>query len=115
MYLNSSQVSLKGLPFPATQQQMLDAEFADDTAIYVQGNDENLSKLQEVVEEFCLASGAKINWHKSIGFWVSPNSLPTWMPSQQFKWVPDRTTIRYLGCQVGLHVTVDVLVFFLIY
>ena len=39
MYLNSSQVALKGLPLPATQQQMLDAEFADDTAIYVQGKD----------------------------------------------------------------------------
>ena len=64
MYLNSSQVSLKGLPLPATQQQMLVAEFANDTAIYVQDNDENLSKLQEVVEEFCLASRAKINWHK---------------------------------------------------
>ena len=39
-----------------------------DTAIYVQGNYEILSNLQEVVEEFCLASRAKINWHKSLGF-----------------------------------------------
>ena len=49
MYLNSSPVSLKGLPLPTTQQQILNAEFADDTAIYVQDNDENLSKLQEVL------------------------------------------------------------------
>ena len=32
------------------------------------------------------------------------------MPSQEFKWVHDGTTICYLGCQVGLHVNVDVLV-----
>ena len=81
MYLNSSQVSLKGLPLPTMQQQLLDSKFADDIAIYVQGNDDNLSKLQEAVEEFCLASRAKINWHKSLGFWVSQNSLPTWMSS----------------------------------
>ena len=43
---------------------MLDSEFADDTAIYVQGNDDNLRKLQVVVEECCFASRAKINWHK---------------------------------------------------
>ena len=50
MYLNSSQVSLKGLPLPTMQQQLLDSEFADDTAIYVQGNDDNLRKLQVGVE-----------------------------------------------------------------
>ena len=110
MYLNSSQVSLNGIPMLAMQQELLDSEFADDTAIYVQGNDDNLSKLQVVAEQFCLASRAKINWHKSLGFWVSQNSLPTWMPSQEFKWVPDGTTTRYLGCQVELHVNVDMLV-----
>ena len=55
MYLNSSQVSLKGLPLPSMQQQLLDSEFVDDTAIYVQGNDGNLRKLQVAMEEFCLA------------------------------------------------------------
>ena len=69
-------MSLKCLPLLVMQQQLLDSEFADDTAIYAQGNDDNLSKLQVVVEEFYLASRAKINWHKSLGFWVSQNSLP---------------------------------------
>ena len=81
MYLNSSQVSLKGLPLPSMQQQLLDSEFVDDTTIYVQGNDDNLRKLQVAVEEFFLASETKINWHKSLGFGVSPNPLPIWMPS----------------------------------
>mgnify|MGYP000562469526 CR=1 FL=1 len=92
------------------QQQLLDSEFADDTAIHFQGNDDNLSQLQVVMEEFCLAFAAKINWHKSLGFWVSQNSLPTSMPSQEFKWVPDGTTTRYLGCQVALHVNAYMLV-----
>ena len=49
MYLNSSQVSLKGLPLPSMQQQLLDSEFVDDATIYVHGNDDNLRKLQAVV------------------------------------------------------------------
>ena len=32
------------------------------------------------------------------------------MPSQEFKWVPDGTTTRYLGCQVALHVNAYMLV-----
>ena len=57
-----------------------------------------------------MASRAKINWNKSLGFWVSQNSLPTCMASQELKWDPGGTTTRYLGCQVGLHVNVDMLV-----
>ena len=49
MYLNSSQVFLKGLPLPSMQQQLLDLEFVDDATIYVHGNDDNLRKLQAVV------------------------------------------------------------------
>ena len=92
------------------QQQLLDSQFDDDTTIYVQGNGDNLRKLQAAVEEFYFAFGAKIIWHKSLGFWVSPNPLPTWMPSQEFKWVPDGTTICYLGCQMRLHINADVLI-----
>ena len=90
------------------QQQLLDSEFAYDTTIYVQGNDDNLINLQVAVEEFCLASGAKINWHKYYGFRVLQNLIPTWMPLQELKWVPDGTTFRCLGCQVELHINVDV-------
>ena len=60
--------------------------------------------------EFCLASIAKINRHKSHGFWMSQILLPTWMPSQEFKWAHDGTIFRCLCCQVGLHVNMDVLV-----
>ena len=66
--------------------------------------------LQVAVDEFYLAPRAKINWHKSLGFWVSQNSSPTWMPLQEFKWVPNGTTILYLGYQVGLHVNADVFI-----
>ena len=69
MYLNSSQVSRNGTTLPAMQQQLLDSKFADGTEIYIQGNCHDLSKLQVVVEEFCLVSRAKINCHKCPGLW----------------------------------------------
>ena len=100
----------QGFDLALNAQQLLDSEFLDDTANYVQCNDDILRKLLVVVEELCLAFGGKINWHKSLGFWVSQNPLPTWMPSHEFKWVPKGTTTCYLGCHVGLHVNADMLV-----
>ena len=46
----------------------LDFEYADDTALYVQDDMETLEWVRLALEIFCLAAGAKINWHKSVGF-----------------------------------------------
>jgi hypothetical protein len=48
-----------------------DQTFAHDTALYFKGFSSNLNKVRAVLELFCLASGAKINWGKSAAIWVS--------------------------------------------
>ena len=36
---------------------------------------------------------------------VSSNSTtPQWSPHLDFQWIPEGTSIRYLGCQVGLNI-----------
>lgn len=45
--------------------------FADDTALYLHGSKENLQKVFDVINLFCCASGAKLNWDKSVAVWVS--------------------------------------------
>ncbi len=42
-----------------------DQTFADDTTLYLKGSLCNLSKARAVLELFCLAFGAKVNWGKS--------------------------------------------------
>ena len=49
---------------PVREEELLDAEFADDTAVFLEGQEENLSRFQRALETFCDAFGAKINWHK---------------------------------------------------
>ena len=82
---------------------MLDCEFADDTTLYVVGDDKNLCNVQNVIHDFYDASGAIINWHKSVGFWVGKSVTPTWCPDVGFRWVPKGFPVRYLGCQVGIN------------
>ena len=41
--------------------ELLDSEYADDTALYVQDDIETLERVRLSLEIFCLAAGAKIN------------------------------------------------------
>jgi len=50
-----------------------DQTFADDTALYLQGSPSNLDRAQNVLNIFCQASGAKVNWHKSAAIWANKN------------------------------------------
>ncbi len=43
--------------------------FADDTALYLKGSQSNLNKVRAVLELFCLASRAKVNWGKFAAIW----------------------------------------------
>ena len=45
-YLRSEGVGLRGLQMPIRGEELLDAEFADDTSLYVHGQEANLRRAQ---------------------------------------------------------------------
>ena len=63
-------MDLQGLCLPIRGEDLLDAKFADDMAMYLEGTMPSLLCFQEAIKVFYAASRAKINWHKSCGFWV---------------------------------------------
>ena len=101
-FLSDQDTGLRGLRLPIRDEDLLDAEFADDTAMYLAGDEDNLARFQTALETFCDALGAKINWNKSCGFWVGGDTPPGWLPDPLFWWVLPGTSICYLGCHVGL-------------
>ena len=84
----------------ATEDLLL-SEYADDTVLFLQGDEENLQRAEHLVEDFCQAAGAKINWNKTQGLWFSEQEKPGWQPHADFTWVPDGTTFKYLGFTMG--------------
>ena len=57
-YLGDHDIGLQGLHLPMREEELLDAEIADDTAIFLAGGqEENLSCFQRVLETFCDAFG----------------------------------------------------------
>ena len=108
LFFTVEEVGLKRIAMPLDGTNVVDVEFANDTSLYLDGKINNLQKLYTTVQTFCMASSASINWNKSMGFWVSLNSTPQWSPPPDFRWIPEGTSIRYLGCQVGLNISSEI-------
>ena len=77
-FLNRPDARIRGLVVPYVGKDLLDSMYANDTMLYLQGNDANLQQAERQIESYCKASGGKINWNKSRGFWVSPNLWSLW-------------------------------------
>ncbi|GMF46551.1 unnamed protein product [Phytophthora fragariaefolia] len=81
------------------------ADYADDTAIYI-NNPRELPHVVETVEVFGDASGLRLNMGKTVAFALYPDGLH---PDEDWKGVVkllDRAdTCRYLGIQVGTMAT----------
>lgn len=68
--LEDPRYNVEGLNLPRGGR-LKDQTFADDTALYLKGDQGNLDRAQGVLETFCIASGAKVNWNKSAAIWAS--------------------------------------------
>jgi hypothetical protein len=99
VYIHAQPVKILGIQSLELPEPILDFEFADDITLYVSGSVTNLWAVHTALSEFCEASGALLNWRKSVGLWVSPKPQPNWSRHREFKW-PARgeTVCQYLGC-----------------
>ena len=61
-----------------TEQKLLDAEYADDTALYTSFSIDMMDLQRSALRTFCLASGARINQNKSYGILVGTGEIYTW-------------------------------------
>jgi hypothetical protein len=94
---------VEGLSFPRGGL-IIDQTFTDDTTLYLKGTPANMDRAQEVLKTFCHASGAKVNWCKSVAIWASQREKSwEWGEEERLKWIPKGKGTRYLGIQVGFH------------
>ena len=84
-FLNADATGLQGLRLSSMLTQLLDSEFADDTALYMKGSVLNLNKLKKALEVFCIGLGAKLNSNKTVGFWIGESATPNWQPHPEFR------------------------------
>jgi len=101
--LDDHRFGVEGLALPGGGK-ITDQTFAEDTALYLQGTRKNMERAQKVLNIFCKASGAKINWNKSCAIWASKRDKEwEWGREVGLQWIPKGKGVRYLGIQVGFH------------
>jgi hypothetical protein len=94
--LDDLRFGVKGLTLPGGGK-ITDQTFADDTALYLQGTRENMERTQKVLDIFCKASGAKINWNKSGAIWASKRNREwEWGQEVRLQWIPEGKGVRVL-------------------
>ncbi len=70
----------------------------DDTTLYIQGSRPNMEKTQRVLDLFCKASGAKVNWSKSAAIWASKRGKDwDWGQEVGLQWISEGNEVRYMG------------------
>ncbi len=87
-------------------RKIRDQTFTDNTTLYLQGTGtrENMERTQKVLNIFCKASRAKVNWNKIAAIWASKREKDwEWGQEVGLQWVPEGKGVRYLGIQVGFH------------
>ncbi len=65
--LDDTKYKVEGLTLPKGGY-IWDQAFIDDIALYFKGTQSNMDKTRIVLDLFCLASGAKINWGNLLPF-----------------------------------------------
>ena len=105
-FIHARQRDIQGvaLPLPG-ERDLVDQEYTDDTLLMVRYAIAILDATRSVLDVYCLASGARINWHKSYGMLVGSEDQLTWGVTEGFTWLRPGQTCRYLGFQVGLDIT----------
>jgi hypothetical protein len=79
-----------------------DQTFADDIVLYLKGSYNNMDRARAVLDIFYNASGAKINWGKSVAIWANKGRREwEWGQDVGLKWVLEGEGDQYLGIQIG--------------
>jgi hypothetical protein len=83
------------LPFPVVQ-------YADDTIIVMQGDEQQLLILKDILHKIELSSGLKVNYHKSCLVPININAQKTYSLAASFGCMVGSFPFTYLGLPLGL-------------
>ena len=75
-YLQEPSNGLRGLPIPNASNDLLLSEYADDMILFLQGDEENLQRSEQLVEDYFQATRAKDNSDKTQGLWFNEQEKP---------------------------------------
>ena len=111
--LIESDTDMQGIPVSGYHENFKQTAFMDDITTGISTH-QDLSRIKASIDTFCLASGAVVNWDKTValrlGSWqnLDTNNLPPELKViPQLTWAENTELIRILGILVGNKVRRD--------
>jgi hypothetical protein len=83
------------LPFPVLQ-------YADDTIIVMQGDEQQLLILKDILQKIAISSGLKVNYHKFYLVPINVDAQKTELLAASFGCIVGSFPFTYLGLPLGL-------------
>jgi hypothetical protein len=75
---------IRGIKLPTVPLFEVISQYADDTTLFLKGEERYVSSIVELLDRFCTALGLLLNWSKSTAFWQHKNLIrPPW--TNQFR------------------------------
>jgi hypothetical protein len=70
---------IKGIKLPTVPLYQIISQYADNTTLFLRGEERYVNNSVELLERFCYVSGLLLNWTKSAAFWQYTNGgRPAW-------------------------------------
>ena len=88
------------LQLPAPCPKIASSLYADDKTFFAR-DEADLTALARWLHTYCGATGARVNWTKSRGLWLSADEFPIPASMSSLQWVPFGQLVTYLGVPVG--------------
>lgn len=108
LFLSTQAPSIPGMLLPIAvgqQTELLDSEYADDTLLITKYSAATLDRVRGLIDIFCAASGARVNWNKSSGILIGTDAYSDWGVADGFTCLQPGQSCRYLGFQIGIDVS----------
>jgi hypothetical protein len=68
----------------------------------IAGTKPNFRRLSILIEDYVQAFGLKINWPKSLAYWISPKHAPPWLAHIAYPLAIERQISKLLDSPFGL-------------
>jgi hypothetical protein len=97
---------IKGIKLPSIPIFQLMCQYADDTTLFLRGEEPIVNNAIEILEQFCSTSGLLINWSKSAAYWQHRNQpRPRWTSQYQWSWSAPHELSKPLGTPFSLQLS----------
>jgi hypothetical protein len=95
---------IKGINLPGAPETQIIAQFADDTSLFIRGEEGPMRATAETLQQFSLASGLVINDSKSFAYYWAPQGgdRPPWIQRYSWQWAQAGELWKLLGTPFGL-------------